>query len=69
LQKLYKEKEKSVQRNHPWIFSGAVYVSKKRLTDGQMVNVTDTQGNHLATGFIKGSIAVHALLTFAKRNF
>lgn len=67
---LNKGKEKSVQRNHPWIFSGAVYGVSEELTDGQMVNVTDTQGNHLATGFYsdKGSIAVR-VLTFANETF
>lgn len=67
---LNKGKEKSVQRNHPWIFSGAVYGVSQELTDGQMVHVTDYQGTLLATGFYsdKGSIAVR-VLTFTNETF
>lgn len=67
---LNKGKEKSVQRKHPWIFSGAVYGVSEELTDGQMVNVTDFGGNHLATGFYsdKGSITVR-VLTFGNEIF
>lgn len=60
---LNKGKEKSVLRNHPWIFSGAVYGVSEELEDGQMVQVTDFTGTPLATGFYsdKGSIAVRVL--------
>lgn len=67
---LNKGKEKSVQRKHPWIFSGAVYGVSEELQDGQMVDVTDFNGGHLATGFYsdKGSITVR-VLTFGDEVF
>ena len=63
-------KEKSILRKHPWVFSGAVYGVSDELEDGQMVDVTNYDGNHLATGFYsnKGSIVVR-ILTFNNEVF
>src|SRR5690606_14029156 len=61
---------KSILRKHPWVFSGAVYGVSDELEDGQMVDVTNYDGNHLATGFYsnKGSIVVR-ILTFNNEVF
>ena len=58
-------KEKSIQRRHPWVFSGAVYAVTQELNDGEMVDVVDSDHNHLGTGYFsdKGSIVVR-ILTF-----
>ena len=63
-------KEKSIQRRHPWIFSGAVYGVTQELNDGEMVDVVDAQNQHLGTGYFsdKGSIVVR-LLTFGEETF
>lgn len=63
-------KEKSIQRRHPWVFSGAVYGVTQEISDGEMVDVVDSQNNHLGTGYFsdKGSIVVR-LLTFGKEKF
>ena len=63
-------KEKSIQRRHPWIFSGAVYGVSREIHDGEMVDVVDSQNNHLGTGYFsdKGSIVVR-ILTFADEIF
>ncbi len=63
-------REKSVQRRHPWIFSGAVYGVSQELNDGELVDVVDANKNHLGTGFFsdKGSIVVR-LLTFGNEKF
>lgn len=59
---LKKEKERSVQRFHPWIFSGALQSFDARLNDGDIVQVTDNKGNFLCIGhFYHGSIAVKIL--------
>jgi 23S rRNA (cytosine1962-C5)-methyltransferase len=67
---LNKGKEKSIQRRHPWVFSGAVYGVTQELNDGEMVDVVDSQNYHLGTGYFsnKGSIVVR-LLTFEKEVF
>ena len=63
-------KEKSIQRRHPWIFSGAVYGVSREINDGEMVDVVDSQNKHLGTGYFsdKGSIVVR-ILTFAEEIF
>ena len=67
---LKKGKEKSIQRKHPWVFSGAVYGVTQELNDGEMVDVVDSNNQHLSTGYFsdKGSIVVR-LLTFANETF
>jgi 23S rRNA (cytosine1962-C5)-methyltransferase len=63
-------KEKSIQRRHPWIFSGAVYGVSREINDGEMVDVVDSKNNHLGTGYFsdKGSIVVR-ILTFGEETF
>ena len=63
-------KEKSIQRRHPWIFSGAGYGVSREINDGEMVDVVDSKNNHLGTGYFsdKGSIVVR-ILTFADETF
>lgn len=63
-------KEKSIQRRHPWVFSGAVYGVTQELKDGEMVDVVDSKNNHLGTGYFsdKGSIVVR-ILTFGTETF
>ncbi len=64
---LKKEKERSVQRFHPWIFSGALYSFDAGLPDGAIVEVYDAKKNYLCTGhFYHGSIAVK-ILTFVQQ--
>ena len=67
---LKKGKEKSIQRRHPWVFSGAVYGVTQELVDGDLVDVVDSQNQHLGTGYFsdKGSIVVR-LLTFGEETF
>ena len=67
---LKKGKEKSIQRRHPWVFSGAVYAVTQELNDGEMVDVVDSDHNHLGTGYFsdKGSIVVR-ILTFGTEVF
>lgn len=60
---LKKEKERSVLRFHPWIFSGALQSFDANLKDGDIVEVQDFRGNFLCVGhFYHGSIAIKILL-------
>ena len=56
-------KEQSLNRYHPWVFSGAVKgVKGPELVEGDVVEVLDSQENFLALGhYIIGSIAVRVL--------
>ena len=47
---LLRNKEKSLQRFHPWVFSGAVYKKDPSLKDGDIVEVYDSENRYLATG-------------------
>lgn len=55
-------REKSLERRHPWIFSGAVKKIQGQPVDGDLVRVLDSKGNFLALGhYFDGSIAVKLL--------
>ncbi|WP_430809763.1 MULTISPECIES: class I SAM-dependent rRNA methyltransferase [unclassified Carboxylicivirga] len=56
-------KEQSLNRYHPWVFSGAVKgVKGPELQEGDIVEVRDSMDNFLALGhYIIGSIAVRIL--------
>lgn len=59
---LLPQKMQSIERRHPWIFSGALKEMPGDVEDGEVVVVTDKQGNELAKGhFQHGSIAVRVL--------
>ena len=59
---LLPHKIQTIERRHPWIFSGALKQMPTDLEDGALVQVTDKKGNILATGhFNHGSIAVRVL--------
>jgi 23S rRNA (cytosine1962-C5)-methyltransferase len=59
---LLPNKTQSIERRHPWIFSGALKKMPEDLADGQVVAVLDSRGNELAKGhFNHGSIAVRVL--------
>jgi 23S rRNA (cytosine1962-C5)-methyltransferase len=59
---LKKEKERSVQRFHPWIFSGALHSFDANLKDGDLVEIQDFRNNFLRIGhFYHGSIAIKIL--------
>lgn len=61
---LRRGKEESLQRNHPWVFSGAIErISEEMpLNEGDIVEVVTKQGNFIAKGHWQiGSIAVRVL--------
>lgn len=65
---LKKGKEISIQRFHPWIFSGAIHRLEGEVTDGCWVEVTDFRNSTLGFGHYQhGSIAVR-LLSFGKET-
>lgn len=59
---LKKGKEHSIERFHPWIFSGAIHSKNGALSDGKWVEVQDAKTRTLGFGhFQDGSIAVRVL--------
>jgi len=62
------QKEESLKRFHPWIFSGAIHHTDKPLEEGETVDIFDFKNNFLATGHCQiGSIAVR-ILTFEQEK-
>lgn len=60
--KLKPGKEKSLERRHPWVFSGALMQEIRQTPEGSVVNVTDVNGRFLACGYVQhGSIAVRIM--------
>jgi 23S rRNA (cytosine1962-C5)-methyltransferase len=52
-------KEQSLQRFHPWIFSGAIHEIVGRVEEGDVVEVVSSKNEFLAMGHVQvGSIAV-----------
>lgn len=59
---LLPHKERSIERMHPWIFSGAAKSMPENLIEGEIVSVVSSRGNPLATGhYQNGSIIVRVL--------
>lgn len=59
---LKKGKEYSIQRLHPWVFSGAIQSKTGEIEDGAWVQVSDARGTRLGYGhYQQGSIAVRVL--------
>jgi 23S rRNA (cytosine1962-C5)-methyltransferase len=64
---LNKDKEQSLLRFHPWVFSGAIKGKEANLKDGQLVEVFSSGNKFLGTGYYaNGSIAVR-IMSFEQR--
>ncbi|MEG2071397.1 MAG: class I SAM-dependent methyltransferase, partial [Bacteroidales bacterium] len=61
---LQKGKEKSVQRFHPWIFSGAILKKEGDIKDGDIVEVYDAFNNFLAMGHYHNSSICVRIFSF-----
>lgn len=61
---LYKKKTQSVERRHPWIFSGAIDMASEDLEDGELVTVQDAQERFLAKGHFQNATIAVRVLTF-----
>ncbi|MDZ4665391.1 MAG: class I SAM-dependent rRNA methyltransferase [Bacteroidota bacterium] len=59
---LNKDKEHSLQRFHPWVFSGAIKGKEANLKDGALVEVYSSENKFLGIGYYaNGSIAVRII--------
>ncbi len=54
----------SIQRQHPWIFSGAIVSDISEIKEGEIVRVTDTKKNFLACGHFQHATISVRILTF-----
>ena len=64
MKKIYlkKGKEESLNRFHPWVFSGAIAKMDEGIDEGETVHVIKSNGDFIATGHYQiGSITVRVL--------
>jgi 23S rRNA (cytosine1962-C5)-methyltransferase len=63
---LNKGKEFSMQRKHPWIFSGAIAKKDANLQDGDLVEVYSNKNEFLAIGYYAGGSIAVRIISFIK---
>lgn len=61
---LVKGREQSLQRKHPWIFSGGIKSRPKNLVEGDIVKVCDNMGNVLGIGMYQDNSIMVRMLAF-----
>jgi len=66
---LKKGREVSVQRFHPWIFSGAIQSINGFVDNGDIVEVFSSTGSYLATGHYENSSLAIKILGFGHEPF
>lgn len=59
-------KERSIERRHPWVFSGALMPGHEKLADGTVVHLLTPEKKVLATGFYSPSSIAVRILHFGK---
>jgi len=65
---LRKNREQSVKRYHPWIFSGAIQQIPNEAIEGDLVEVYDAEGNFLAIGHFQPESISIRILSFEKKT-
>ncbi|MBR1769550.1 MAG: class I SAM-dependent rRNA methyltransferase [Bacteroidales bacterium] len=65
---LFKGKEKSLERKHPWLFSGAIQNKDKDLQEGDAVEVYSASGDFLCVGHWQNETIAVKILSFQKEN-
>jgi 23S rRNA (cytosine1962-C5)-methyltransferase len=61
---LRKNKEESLLRNHPWVFSGAIDLIDDEILDGDIVTVFDSKQKFLGTGHFQNATIAVRILSF-----
>ncbi len=56
---LRKNQERRIKAGHPWVFSNEIWKKPEGLLPGEVVEVSDSRGHYLGTGFYNG----HSLIS------
>lgn len=62
-----KNKLKSIERFHPWIFSGAIETDTSDILEGEIIDVCDNKKRFIARGHFQPSTIAVRVLTFEDR--
>jgi 23S rRNA (cytosine1962-C5)-methyltransferase len=60
-------REKSIQRYHPWVFSGALSSTEQGIMEGDIVDVYGSDNSFLASGHYQPSTIAVRIFTFKKQ--
>lgn len=63
---LLPNKDKSILRKHPWLFSGAIAKKDSNINLGDIVTIVDKDNNYLATGLYEDQSIAVKILSFDK---
>lgn len=66
--RIKKAKLSSIERKHPWIFSGAIESDTSTIEEGTLVRVTDHKSRFLALGHFQPSTIAVRILSFEDRT-
>lgn len=61
---LHKHKVQTIERRHPWIFSGALAGDTSGISNGEIVTITDHKSRFLARGHFQHATIAVRVLTF-----
>ena len=65
---LKKNKEESILRRHPWIFSGAIDLIDEEIVDGDIVSIYDSSKRFLAIGHFQNATIAARIVSFEERE-
>ena len=65
---LKKNKEESILRRHPWIFSGAIDLIDEEIVDGDIVSIYDSRKRFLAIGHFQNATIAARIVSFEERE-
>lgn len=63
-----KNKQNSVERFHPWIFSGAIETDTSTISEGEIVDIRDAKNKFIARGHFQPSTIAVRVLSFEERD-
>jgi 23S rRNA (cytosine1962-C5)-methyltransferase len=63
-----KNKEESILRRHPWIFSGAIDLIDEEIVDGDIVSIYDSRKRFLAIGHFQNATIAVRIVSFEERE-
>lgn len=64
---LHKAKLGSIQRFHPWVFSGAIHSDTTTIEEGEIVDICDHRNQFIARGHFQPSTIAFRVLSFEER--
>ncbi|MEP7195076.1 MAG: class I SAM-dependent rRNA methyltransferase [Saprospiraceae bacterium] len=66
---IHASKTASIQRRHPWIFSGAIKSLEPETHEGDLVNILDGKDNYLGFGYYQANNISVKILGFAPETY